>query len=92
MGAKKFWTGIVAAAVVGGLVSLFNEDARTYVKEVANTTGEKCLYYVSNPTEAVKNIKEVAQFVDDKISENKNSAFNALEQVETTLERVTKRK
>jgi len=92
MGAKKFWTGIISGAVVGGLISLFNEDAREYVKDLASSTGEKCLYIVNNPTETVKNIKEMAQLVDEKISENKNSAFNALEQVENTLERVTKRK
>lgn len=92
MGAKKFWTGIIAGAVVGGLVSLCNKEARLYVKEVANSTGDKALYYINNPTEAVKNIKEMAQFVDDKISENKKGAFNALEQVENTLEKVTKKK
>jgi len=91
VGRKKFWTGIVTGAVVGGLISLFNEDAREYVKDTLNTTGEKCLYIVNNPTETVRNIKAMAQLVDEKISENKNSAFNALEQVENTLERVTKK-
>ena len=91
MGRRVFWTGVIAGAVIGGLTSLLNREAREYAKDVAQSTGETCMYVINHPDEAIRNVKNAAIFIEEKISENKSGAINALEQVENTLVKVSRK-
>lgn len=89
-GKKTFWTSIVAGALAGGLLSLLNKDARTYSKEVVKQTGETITHYTKNPDETVEKVKESVHTVNNLVSKNTSSALNALEQVETTVNKFLK--
>jgi len=91
MGGKNFWTGVISGAVLGGLISLSNKDARNYAKNLANNTAERVVYFTKNPAELVGNLKQTVQLIDEKVSENRESAFNAIEQVDKTINKISKR-
>jgi len=91
MGKRTFWSGIIVGAIVGGAVSLFNRDARSYVKELSEQTADQVSYYAQNPTEAVDGVKNTVLFVTDTIERNSSGAMNTLDQVENTLNKVIKK-
>lgn len=89
-GKTTFWTGIIAGATLGGLLSLLNDDARHYVKEKTNQTSEQLSYYKGNPTETVHKVKQTVLSLNETVSKNTKSALNALEQVEKSMNRLLK--
>jgi len=91
MGKKTFWSGIVLGAVVGGAVSMFNKDARKYVKNVSEQAADQVSYYMDHPNEAVSNVKRTISIVSEKINSNSSGAMNTLNQVENTLNKVLKK-
>ncbi len=91
MGGRNFWTAVISGAILGGLISLSNKDAREYAKALASNTGEKVVYFANNPAEFIGNLKETAELIDEKVSQNRESAFNALEQVDKTINKFSKK-
>ncbi len=91
MGKRTLLTGIIAGASIGGLLSLLNKDAREYAKDTLSKSRDNLSYYVKNPTEAVEKIRHTALTVNNMIESNTSSAVNALEQVENSLNKVTKK-
>lgn len=89
-GKKTFWTGIIAGACIGGLLSLLNKDARQYSKDIAKQTGETIAHYTKNPDETVQKVKQTVETVNDFVSDNSTSALSALDQVETTIHKFLK--
>lgn len=90
MGKRTFWMSVAAGAVIGGLTSLMNREVREYVKESANKIGDTTTYYVNHPNEAIQNVKQTIAVVEQKIEENSGSAYNALNQIETTVNKFIK--
>lgn len=90
MGKRTLWTGIIAGAVVGGLVTLFNEETREYVKETAGKTYDNASFYVTNPDIGVRKVKHGVENVNQIVSSNMDSAMNALTQVENSLQKFLK--
>lgn len=89
-GKTVFWSSIVVGACVGGLLSLFNKEARNYSKEVCDQAGETVKYYTKNPDLTVQKVKNTVQSLSDMVSENTGSALNALDQVESTVNKFVK--
>lgn len=91
MGKRTFWSGIIVGAIVGGAASLFNRDARDYVKELGEQTVDQVNYFAKNPTEAMDKVKSTVVFVTETIERNSAGAMNTLDQVENTLNKVIKK-
>lgn len=91
MGKRRLLTGVISGAMIGGLVSLFNHDTRGYVKGKLCATREATARLINDPTETVQSVKQCVEKVSSRVSIEASNAMNALEQVENTLEKVTKR-
>ncbi len=92
MGKRTLCTGIIVGAVVGGLVTLTNKEARDYAKAKLSVMKAEAKYCLSNPSQAVRHLRQSFDQFNHKFSSGADSAINALEQVEHTLDKVIKRK
>lgn len=92
MGRRKFCTGVIVGAVIGGLVSLMNKDTRLYAKSKVKATADQTKYYLKNPSEAVRTVRVSFNEFNQNFSTGAKSTINALEQIEETLDKVTKKK
>ena len=59
MGKRKFWTGIIGGAVVGGIVALFDKEARHYAKERCTIVKETSSQMIKNPSSRFANYKQL---------------------------------
>jgi len=91
MGKRRLLTGVISGAVIGGVISLFNEDARGYAKHKLCATRETASKLLDNPAETVRSVKQSIEELNDRITVGAENSVNALEQVENTLEKVTNR-
>lgn len=91
MGKRTLITGIVVGASIGGLISLFNEDARKYAKSSLTKSCENLSHYAKNPAEAVSTVRQTVLSLNEAVENNTESAVNALEQVENSLNKVMKK-
>lgn len=89
-GKAKFWTSIIAGACIGGAISLFNSDARNYGKSLVKETNDCLNECIRNPEDSVKKVKNSISTFSNFISENTDSALNAINQIEQTVNRLTK--
>ncbi|SFB16457.1 hypothetical protein SAMN04488072_108159 [Lentibacillus halodurans] len=89
MGKQKLCLGIFIGAVAGGLLSLFDRDARYYAKGKAAVVKSGSSYYVKRPSEAVKGAKNAFDRFNAQFTKGADNAINALEQVENTLDQFT---
>src|SRR5699024_11478395 len=55
---RKLITGIIVGASVGGLVTLFNQEARDYAKEGLYDLKDKATNYIENPSTAIIKVKD----------------------------------
>lgn len=92
MGKRTLCTGIFIGAVVGGLVALTNEEARDYAKVKLSLMRAETRYCLSNPSQSIHNFRQSFEQFNQKFISSADSAVNALEQVETTLDKVLKPK
>lgn len=91
MGKEKLFTAIIGGAVLGGLLSLFNKDVRTYTNVKLIETKLMANYYFKNPSEAIGRTRlTIIKFNKAFESQSKN-ALNAFEQIEGTLDKVIKK-
>ena len=91
MGKKKFYTGIIVGALLGGLVALFDEEAKEYVKNSLKKSGESLRSYTQNPNEAIETAKRCAQTLKHTVDSNVSGAINTLETIETSLNKFIKK-
>ena len=91
MGKNKLIRGILIGAVVGGVVALFDKDARAYAKKKAVDTSTTTKYFLKNPSEAIHNVRMTVDRLNRDLTKGVESTVNALEQVEETLEKLTKK-
>lgn len=91
MGKRRLLTGIISGAIIGGVISLFNNEARHYAKTKLCDTRDATSYLISNPTETVQSLKQTVEQLSNRVTVESNNALNALDQIESTLEKVTKR-
>ncbi|OZU87733.1 hypothetical protein CIL03_15315 [Virgibacillus indicus] len=88
MGKRKLFLGVAIGAAAGGLVTLFDKETRDYTKEKFNTAKASSSYFIQNPSEAVHNVRTAFDTFNQNFASGADSAINALEQVENTLEKV----
>lgn len=91
MGKSKLLAGIISGAIVGGVVALFDKDARGYAKEKVASIKSCGIYVVKNPSEALRNVSGTVNDFNTAFSSQVDNAINALEQVEDTVNKVVKR-
>lgn len=88
MGKRKLMTGIIVGASIGGLISLLDEEARKYAKDKANQACDQFQKSLQNPSHTVKQVKEKVVTFNELLASNTHSAVNALEQVESSLNKM----
>lgn len=91
MGKRNLFIGLFSGAVVGGLISLFSSDARYYTKGKMKGMKQQSNYYVKHPSDAVRNVRDTFNKFNREFSSGAESAISALEQVEETLDKFTKK-
>jgi gas vesicle protein len=57
---NKFWTGVIAGAVAGGLISLMDRETRKAVGVKYGKVAKNISYVITHPKEVATNIKEKA--------------------------------
>src|SRR5690625_1301152 len=92
MGKRILCTGIILGAVVGGLVALTNQEARGYARVRLSLMRAEVKYCLSNPSRAVYNVKQSLDQFNKKFASSTDSAINALDQIEHTIDKVIKLK
>lgn len=92
MGKKKLYSAMIIGAAAGGLISLFNRDVRLYTKVKLAFLPLEAKYLLKNPSEAVYNTRIALDRFNKGFNNSAEQTMNALEQVESTLEKVVKKK
>lgn len=87
MGKKTFWTGIITGAVIGGLVTLFDKDARIYVKKTCSQTKATTQYYFNHPSETVRKVRSGVQTLQTNLVKGAETAMNTLDKLEQSLDK-----
>lgn len=90
MGKRKLITGIIVGASVGGLVTLFNQEARDYAKDGLCDLKDKATDYIENPSTAITQVKDIVHQITNLVGDNADGAINAIEQVENTVNKFIK--
>lgn len=88
MGKRKLLIGMVAGAVAGGLVTLFDKETRVYTSGKLSGVKSGISYVTKNPSEAVHQLQETFDAISEKFTSGTESAINALDQVQQTLGKV----
>ncbi|SHG76805.1 YtxH domain-containing protein [Ornithinibacillus halophilus] len=91
MGRRRLYTSMAVGALLGGVYALFDKDTRNYTKEQLGNLKEKTSYIAQHPTETVHNVRETFNKFNSTFNYQAENAINALEQIETTLDKVTKK-
>ncbi|WP_163971007.1 YtxH domain-containing protein [Oceanobacillus halotolerans] len=89
MGKRKLMVGVVLGAILGGIVALFDREARQYSKHQLTVLKDKTTNSVKHPSETVHNLKVSFDKLNKSFTNNAENAINALEQVEQTLDKFT---
>ncbi|WP_337019238.1 YtxH domain-containing protein [Oceanobacillus massiliensis] len=92
MGKRKLLMGITLGAIVGGATALFDREAREYAKDKLTAAKSNSSYFMSHPSEAVHNLRDAFDQFNQTFADGAANAINALEQVETTLDKVANKK
>ncbi|WP_067728698.1 YtxH domain-containing protein [Oceanobacillus damuensis] len=92
MGKRKLLLGITVGAAVGGVTALFDRDTREYAKEKLVSARTSSSYFMNHPSEAIHNLRDTFDQLNQTFANGAENAINALEQVETTLDKVTNKK
>lgn len=92
MGKRTLCTGIIVGALAGGLIALTNQEARDYARAKLSLMRAEAKYCLSNPSQAVRNFRQSFDQFNQKYTSGADSAVNALEQIEHTLDKVIKTK
>ncbi|MBR7795231.1 MAG: YtxH domain-containing protein [Bacillota bacterium] len=88
MGKRKLFLGVMIGATVGGLVTLFDKDTRSYSKEKLSTAKSGTSYLMKHPSEAVHSIRTAFDTFNRNFTTGAEKTIDALEQVEATLDKV----
>lgn len=91
LGKKKLYRGVIFGAIVGGIIALFDKDARDYAADKVKEASGKAKYYLSNPSEAIHDVRVSVDKLNQDLVKGVENTVNALEQVEDTLNKLTKK-
>lgn len=88
---NKLVYGMVIGALLGGLTTLFDRETRHRTKLQCQSAKREGDYFLKHPSEAVKKARDACNQFNDTFSSSAESAINALEQVEQTIDKLTKK-
>lgn len=91
MGKQKLCLGVIAGAIAGGLVALYDRETRFYTKGKLQHVKTTTNYYLKHPSEAIRNAKDTCNQFNESFAHNADNAINALEQVEDTIGKISKK-
>lgn len=91
MGKRVLCMGVLLGAIVGGLATLLNGEARAYTKGKVASCKVKTGDFIKHPSEAVRNTRVAFDQLNARFTDNAANVINALEQVENTLDKVSKK-
>jgi len=89
MGKNKLMTGMVVGALIGGLMTLTDRSTRTYTKRKIQDVTDKTKDVIQNPSDVIESAKIKFNQYNDAVQNGADNAINALEQVESTLDRLS---
>ncbi|SHH80796.1 YtxH domain-containing protein [Virgibacillus sp. Bac330] len=89
MGKRKLVTGVVLGATAGGLISLLDKETRVYAKEKLASAKSGASYMLKNPSETIHSVRTNFDKLNQAFAKGAENTINALNQAETTLEKVT---
>lgn len=88
MGQRKLIVGVVAGALLGALAMQLDKDARNYTKNSLRKVKNCSSEWLQNPAESVQKLRMNVDRLNRNITVGAENTLNALEQVETTLDRL----
>ncbi|MGY0692552.1 YtxH domain-containing protein [Virgibacillus sp. FSP13] len=91
MGRQKLCLGVLLGAMAGGLAALYDQETRYYTKNKLSSVKSTANYYVKHPSEAIRNAKDACNQLNASFNHNADNAINALEQVEETVNKISKK-
>lgn len=91
MGKNKLMIGMLTGAIIGGLITLTDKTTRQYTKGKMQDATSKTKEFLNNPSEAIRSTQATFNQFNDTLQNGADSAVNALEQVETTLDKLSKK-
>lgn len=90
MGKQKLILGLALGAIIGGVVSLFDKETRQYVSAKIDASKDELSQIVQHPNESLTLLKHDVLNATNKVTDTLDSALNAMDQVESTLETLRK--
>lgn len=90
MGKQKLILGITLGAVLGGVVSLFDKETRRFVSAKLDESKNEFSQIIEHPTESLTLLKHDVLNAANKVTDTLDSALNAMDQVESTIETLRK--
>ncbi|GAE94409.1 hypothetical protein JCM21714_3564 [Gracilibacillus boraciitolerans JCM 21714] len=91
MGKELLVKGVVTGAVVGGLITLFDKDTRSFVSKNLQTCGSKSVYYVKHPADAIHQLNQGYAKCSKQLSSGLTFALDMLNQLQEVTQKVEKR-
>lgn len=88
MGRRKLIIGAAAGALLGALAMQFDKETRAYTQQGLRTLKTNAADLVSNPSETVRNLRSTFDKFNQNFAVGAENTINALEQVETTLDKL----
>ncbi|MHA6252666.1 YtxH domain-containing protein [Oceanobacillus sp. CAU 1775] len=85
MGKRKLLIGAVAGAVLGVIAMQFDKETRMYTRSSIDKLKIETNNLMNNPTEAVQSLRAAVDKVNHTVNSSADSTYNALEQVENTI-------
>ncbi|MFD1039958.1 YtxH domain-containing protein [Virgibacillus byunsanensis] len=91
MGKRNLLLGVFLGAIIGGLTALFNRETRYYTKNKMSLARNRTNYYVKHPSETIHSVRVAFDRFNESFTSGAENAINALEQVENTLDKISKK-
>lgn len=92
MSKRKLCTGVVVGAIVGGLVTLKNEEVRTYAKNKLAEVTTHVKLRLKNPVLSIRSLRVDLMKCRQYVDQGTEDTIQALEQIEQTLNKVIQKK
>lgn len=88
MGKNKLITGMVVGAIIGGAVSLINQETRNYVKQELSLMSGQMGNIVQNPSHSIRHIQNTLIETAENAASSLDGALNAVGQIENTINEI----
>lgn len=89
MSKRRLYTSMAVGALIGGVYALFDKGTREYTKGQIKRLKDTSSNYLKNPADTLHNARMKFEQLNNSVSYQVENAINALEQVETTINKVS---